>query len=134
MSVHLLAVCDQNRYVLASLYENLSFKSSRLILYEVKGHVLVKLTSIYEHHLNLGMKFASGFLGYFRKRLLWVGLSRSQGLAHIYNFNVEAGELEELVGKRLKLEDGFVLKMARIDGGLYFTLNSGMMTELSIIN
>ena len=101
-----VAVCDKNKYILADVFAYSTFKCSRTMLFELnnKNRSLVRLATLDQNGLELDIKFALSYWRAVGKHLIWVGLSRKKGHAHLYDFDTESGELRELVQMRVRHE------------------------------
>ena len=115
-----LGVCDQSRYVMVSLIDYTTYKSSRLFVFEVKGPLLTKLATLDEHASMLNPKYSLEFFRSVGEHLLWVGVSVNNGFVFVYDFDRESGELKELVEKRAVHQEECPWKIQRFANQFYY--------------
>ena len=123
--ISFLEVCDQGKYLVAGFEDRSRMRSSRMSIFQFKGHSLNLLSILEEHDQEIASKSSCLFFGRYWNHLIWVVLSESTALT--YCFNSESGDLRELVGKRVHHDEDFPLGLARKDQKVFFT---GMKCKL----
>ena len=123
------AACDRGRYLLVNLVERLS-SHSRVLLLEVKGHSLVQLAVVDESPQDYNFKINFEFYQGSGSSMLWVGFGSTS--AHIYEADIESGELRELVEKRRNHKESHPLKIERIGEQFYYTGRKHTIMRLTL--
>ena len=125
-----MAVCDQGKYLFLALGRRYSFSSSRLMVFEVKGHSVTTLLILDEFHHSVLSKRCLSFFRQLGNYLLWVQLS--QFSVHLYCFNSESGELQELVEKRVMHGEEFPDHIEKVGEDYYFIGMKAKIIKLTI--
>ena len=132
-----LAASDQGKYIAVSMTDLHTFKSSRLILFEVvKGRSLVKIATLNEESQRMSSKYAFEFWRRIGSHLLWVGLTIEDGYLQLFDYDIESGRLGEVVKKKARHlhreRDPFYIQ--RLGGKLYYTGKLGSIWAISLNN
>ena len=125
-----LAVCDQGEYILVAFKERSKSFLSRIILFGVKGHFLVELSTILQRVYMFGNLNSFDTLGFCKRignHLIWFGLSRR--LLIVYSSNIESGELTKL-GEGGEHGSYRPMRMDRIGEAFYYTGEQGNIMKL----
>ena len=126
-----LSVSENNRYILASLITSVVDRRSRLFLYEIRSHSLLKLAVLEDKSCGIGIQGALEFWGRVGAHFLWVGLSERVGFVQLFDFDAESGELKELAQKSVSHQEFSPRKMCRLGNNFYFTGGDAKIMQLS---
>ena len=126
-----IASSHNGEYLLVSLINSTIYDSSRIILYKIKDHSLVKLGDLDEDRKYLQVKWGLKFFLQAERDLILFGLSGSNRHIQLYSFNTGKKKLKELVKKRLKHFLFGVLEIHQVGSKFYFTGLGGQIKELS---
>ena len=129
-----LAVCPKNQHVLVEIGHSMdSMSCSKVLLFKLEKTKIVFKASIDQRQQGLQTKIALSCYGYFKRHVLWVGLSMGEnGVAQVYDYNLETGEFEELVQKRRKHYEKHPLMLHQFGKIFYYTGNFGRVMKLSL--
>ena len=104
-----------------------------MMMLKVNNNTLVKLHSVDQNSLNLGDKWALDCFGSFGRYILWVGLSMwGNGIAQVYEYNTDKGELRELQDKGVSHLEKNPNKLHRLGTKFYYTGYNGKLMSLSL--
>ena len=126
-----LAVCDENKYILAHSSMVFSDRGSRMMLFQAKSHSLVHLATINEEPLNFEYKRSIEFFRCIGEEKIWAGISRYNGYLFVYDFDPESGDFYEMTDYRTKNKELKVRRIDRFVERLYFSAHYGKIMELS---
>ena len=127
-----VSACDQGRYIVVTTIEFSTFKSSRMIILEVKGRSLVKLATLDERDMKIDFKYAFEFWRSLGNHKLWVGLSSKRGFVHLYDFETESGEFRELQEKRIRHQEDLSYAVERFGDKLYYIGRKSFLKVISL--
>ena len=127
-----ISLCDRNEYALVEMG---AIICSRMMILKVNGDTLVKNAVLDQYNQKIGCKLASHSYGYLGRHILWVGLSMDDnGVAQIYDYDTQSGEMKELVDKRVGHGEFDPVKINRLGDKFYYTGERGQVMSLSIGN
>ena len=127
-----IAVCEKNKYLLASTKYEKFVKASRIIIFEIKGLLLTKKVVLDLSDLNQAFLSLFEFFGYVGSHVLWVGLSGRNRETYLYDLDMEKEELRELEDKRVNHRQRSVIRICRLGNNLYFTGREGHIMKVSL--
>ena len=129
-----VAVCDRNQYVLAEIGKSTNHLTcTRMLFLKIEEDNLIIKSSIDTYFDLVGQKLALDCYGYARNHLLWVGLSRLEGgVAQVYDYDIERGELKELEEMRVVHQELDPAKIHKFQDEFYYTGSYGTIMKLSL--
>ena len=133
-SLSAIAVSDKNDHVLASIEGNFP-RCSRTMIFEIKDNFLVQ-KAVIDHSKFAGLTKSQSALsccGRFGQHIMWVGLERGAGgRAHMYDYNVDTGDLEHLEDKSVDHQAEWVMKMVRQGDNFFYASEDGRVMKLRL--
>ena len=127
-----IAVCSRNEYVCVEIESK--WDSCKMSVFRLEEESLVQVACLDLHKKKIHAKYALEFLGYADRHLLWVGLSwENNGVAEVYNYDLESKKLKELEKKREQHQENRPLKLHRLGDKLYYVGKKGKLMCLSVI-
>ena len=125
-----LAVCDRNEYILVEIQANIRY-CSRMILFKVKGNILIKEAILDPYLEENRRKDALECCGYYGGKLLWIGLEYiGFERAQLFEYNTETHDLKELVEARVEHREIWPLEIHRFGKKFYYTGVEGKVMNI----
>ena len=130
-----IAVGDRSQYIFVEMrgYRS-AFIYSRLLVYKVDGHILKKKAVLDLFDQGIYCSYPLECLGYVGTHILWVGLSHFHGgIAQIFDYDTESGQLRELEEKRVSHNEYCPFNIHRLGKGneLFYTGQCGRVMKLT---
>ena len=131
-----IAVSDNGEYVLVELQIWVDpHPCSRMFVFQVNGHSLVKKAILDLLSQGIGFKSALEFCGYAGSYIVWIGLSKQDnGPAQLYTYDTEGGELKELEDQRVNHQEFYPWRLHPLNGKYYFIGCNAQLMCLSLSN
>ena len=93
----------------------------------------MKIAELDQSCQNIMYKLTLEFIRYIGRYIIWVGLSRSKnGVALLYAYNTETGELKELEEKRVCHNEWIPAKIHPLGSQFYYTGRSGKIIRIGL--
>ena len=103
-----------------------------MVLYRLTGNKISVVAVLDCSAEDVEEKYALSCLGRFGTKILWVGLSAGEnGVAHIYDFDVETKEIRELEEKRVEHGEYRPLNVYRVGNQFYYSGEKGKINKLT---
>ena len=131
-----VAVCDKGNLVLVEIgaKKKSSIFSSRLVLLRVDkaGELLPEaVLDVFDQELR--SKYTLECFGSFGRHIMWMGLSIAKnGIAQVYDYDTETGDLKEVPGKRINHQEKNVYRIERFENDFYYTGKMGRLVKLAL--
>ena len=127
-----IAVCEKQEYLLVEISNWRTGMCSRTAIFQILGDSVIQ-KAVIDEELKTGEKYVIECAGYFGGHIMWIGLSSSfEGVAQVYDYDVEKVELKELMGKRAKLLDINPHRAYRSSNQFFYIGSQGGLVRLTI--
>ena len=128
-----IAVSDKGEYALVEIGSKMGNIASRMVILKIETNQLQIRTIIEIFSHELGTKYGLECAGYAGCHILWVGLtSNGDGIAQIYDYDTQIGQLKELVSKRRGQQGSCLHQIHRLGNEIFYTGRHGRVLRLSL--
>ena len=131
-----LSVSGQHNYALVEIMgkASSSFKSSRMIVFQIQGKRLVNKAVIDLFSQGIEVQCALECFGAVEGQIVWVGLSWvERGVVTIFVYDYEQGEFKEVGRRRVAHQEDHPYKVELVDNHFYYTGRRGRVMKLGLI-
>ena len=127
-----LAVSEDGRHILVERVDSRLAKCSRLLLFGVKGRLLIRLATLDEKDRRIDFRRTLCFWGGIAGHVLFFGVDPERGFIHLYDFDRESRELRELGEKGVVSQEEGIWRFERVESKLYCICLNGKVMVLSL--
>ena len=130
-----MVVCPKNQYIFVESYQSEEPNvCSRMMIYSIKDNK-IKIQATIDQFLHdlFGYKGAMACLGYFKKSVVFLGLSSlAYGVVQMFIYNTATNDFKELGDVRASHEEYDPCKIVKLGNSYYYTGLGGSIMRLNL--